>query len=450
MNMNERKIQFFQAPKTYESQQVTKDVGVPMGLGLLAEAIKEVNPKAVVEIFDGNVESLKEMLEKISEGSIVGVSDWYSNHANSLDILKQAKIKDKNTTTIMGGPNATHLADRLLKNHDYIDYVIVGDGEESMAKLSSGENPENIPNLYYRDISGEVKFSFKKDAKLDKMYDLDSFDKKTVKRYTENDNPAPLSSIRGCPKTPRCKFCSLPTMKLRTMETNLVWEQIRKLNQKNGIKYFFETGDDFVIGDFPEQLLANRPEELSEVEFRIYASPRQITEKNVEILKKLNVKRIFIGLESGDEGLLKELNKRYTTEDVERSLDLLKNSGIEIQLPFMYGIPGETDETMEKTYQFAKRLIEKYPNITDILSTRLLPLVGCEYFKKLAENEKVKSEYPGDLEKDDEIDYKKLNELLIKHMTTVTSEDVEKYIQKTSELIKSKGGQSGSFGIVTK
>lgn len=442
------KFQFFQAPKEYEGQQVTKDSGVPMGLGLLAKTIKETNPKAFIEIFDGNFESLQKMLEKISEGSVVGVSDWYSNHQNSLKILKQAKMKSKDTITIMGGPNATQLADRLLKNHDYIDYVVMGDGEEAMAKLSCEENPENIPNLYYRDKNGEIKFSFIKDAKLNKIYDFDSFDEKTVKYYVKNNSPAPLSSIRGCPKQPRCKFCSLPTIKLRTMDTKLVWQQIAKLNKKYGVKYFFETGDNFIVGDFPEQLLANRPDEFGHIEFRIYANPKQITEKNVKILKKLNVKRIFIGLESGSNELLNELDKRYKTEDVEKALDLLKDSGIEIQLPFMYGIPGETRRTMEKTYQFAKILIEKYPNISDILSTRILPLIGCEYFRQLAANEKVRAEYPGDLDKDDEIDYKKLNELLIKYMTEVTSEEVEEYIQKTSELIRVKGGQAGSFGII--
>lgn len=451
-DVSEKKVQLFHPPedKGYSGEaEVKKLRALPIGLEIIAKSIEKENPEAIVEIFDGNIESLENLLEKISAG-IVGVSDWYSKHDNALKILEEAKRKG--SVTVIGGPNAAHSAERILKNHQFVDYVVAGDGEEAMAKLVADEKPEMIPNLYWRTKDGDIQFSFSKQAEMDKKYDLRHLDKETIKIYKKENNPFLLSSIRGCVKAAsgkRCIFCSLREKGVRTMDTNLVWEQIRELNNKYGTNYYFETGDSFFVKDFPEMLLANRPEDLKDIEFRIYASPEQLTEENVEILKKLNVKKVFVGIETADEELLKKLGKHYKKRHIIKAVELLNKADIEMQCPFMYGIPGETQETMEETYQFAKELIEKYPNIKDILSGHLIPLIGTEMFEKIKNNEAIKKEYKGDLEEDDELDYEQLVELQTKYLTQVSKEEINEYINKTRKLIEGRGSV-GAFGVVKK
>jgi radical SAM superfamily enzyme YgiQ (UPF0313 family) len=87
------------------------------------------------------------------DGEYIGVQDWYTKHENSLTLLRAAK--EKGATTLIGGPNANHLAERLLANNDFIDYVVIEDGEDAVRQLISGVPPEIIPNLCYRNESGE-------------------------------------------------------------------------------------------------------------------------------------------------------------------------------------------------------------------------------------------------------------------------------------------------------
>ena len=156
------KIQLIHPPADiqYELCQTAYLTAPPIGLEIIARAIEMENPEARIEIFDGNLFSLEEIKQSIG-ADIVGFSDWYSKHRNACEILRTAKERNTACVTVMGGPNTAYLAGRILVNHQYIDYVVVGDGEETMKKIAGGAEIPRIPNLYYRK-NGTVTFTFHK------------------------------------------------------------------------------------------------------------------------------------------------------------------------------------------------------------------------------------------------------------------------------------------------
>ena len=434
------KIQLIHPPadSNYNSPEAKWLKSAPIGLELIANALGD---SVEVEIIDGSDLSINEILNKI-DGDYVGVSDWYSKHENSLKILEKAK--EKGATTVIGGPNATHLSTRILQKHSFVDYAIVGDGEEAFRRLVTGESVENISNLVYR--QGEcITKNPTENVRLNRLFNLEHI----VNPDYDRDNPFPLSSIRGCIKAEndeRCSFCSIDH-KLKVMRAESVWEQVDLLNSQYGFDYFFETGDSFIVGSYPELLLKSRPEHLKDIEFRIYASPDQINETVINTLTKLNVKEIFLGVESVDENVLRQAGKRYSRDQIDKALDRIYEAGIEAQVPFIYGLPGETTESMESSYQYARELMAKHPQ-TKLLVSTPIPLIGSRLFEELKDDSRVRTEYNGDLDSDDSFNYQELIRLQTRYRTSVKYEDMMQYVIKTRALAQE--GKTAGFGIFNK
>ncbi|MBW2967835.1 radical SAM protein [Candidatus Woesearchaeota archaeon] len=195
----------------------------------------------------------------------------------------------------------------------------------------------------------------------------------------DTEKTLPLATIRGCVKAEmdkRCSFCSIDSA-LRTMDPELVWKQIDHLKRVRGLKFFWEGGDSFIVGDYPQRLLAARPEHLSDISWKIYTSPQQINEEVLETLVRRNVRNIFVGIESSADALLDGAGKGFRLEDIERALELIDETGMDIHVPFIYGMPGETVQTAESTFDFARRIIDRY-NITTMVTSLALPLPGTE------------------------------------------------------------------------
>ncbi|MDP2981825.1 MAG: radical SAM protein, partial [Candidatus Latescibacter sp.] len=63
--------------------------------------------------------------------------------------------------------------------------------------------------------------------------------------------------------------------------------------------------------------------------------------------------KVYLGLESGSDDTLALMNKNVTVNDAMNTLDILYREGIKAAAFFLVGYPGETRESMEKTFSFA-------------------------------------------------------------------------------------------------
>ncbi len=67
-------------------------------------------------------------------------------------------------------------------------------------------------------------------------------------------------------------------------------------------------------------------------------------------------RRLLLGIESGVDLLLENVNKTFTTETIQRAVRLCREEGIETIGLFMIGLPGETPEMTRQTIEFARAL----------------------------------------------------------------------------------------------
>ena len=422
------KLQLIQPPDDYKYS--SREWVTPIGLEIIAACL---NDFVEVEVIDGGNMKMDDIIDQL-DGDYIGVQDWYTKHNNTLILLKEAK--KRGATTLVGGPNATHLAERILTNHNFVDYIVVGDGEDAVYKLLMGGPPELIQNLAYRK-DDKVIINQKVNVQLETLFDLEHIPNVDLERYSRL--PFPLSSVRGCIKADlgeRCTFCSIDHT-LKVMKPELVWEQIDILYQKYGLEYFLETGDSFLIGKWPQKLLDSRPEHLSHVRFSIYAGVEEVTNDNIAVCKELNVDTIFIGVENTDWNILSSIKKPYTIERIEEVLDIIYQAGIKADVPFMFGLPGETPDTIRRTNEYIQHIVNVRADLTKVMVNLTVPIYGCDLFTDLAALPEVKEAYKseGNIDRDDMFDYELLIRLMIHLQTSVDYVEVLKAIKDAQNII---------------
>jgi radical SAM superfamily enzyme YgiQ (UPF0313 family) len=437
--MSRLKLQLIQPP---DDRLAHREWTCPVGLELIAARIRDF---VDVEIIDGSFMKVEEIIE-LMDGDYIGIQDWYTKHKNTIRLLRAAK--DKGAITMVGGPNATHLAERMLKNHKCLDYAVMGDGEDAVYQLIMGGPPELINNLAYRDKDGNVKLNRMTNASInDTLFDLEEIVNLDLTKYLDKDRKGiqhafPISGVRGCIKAElgeRCTFCSI-VHSLKVMKPETFWEQIDLLHQKYGLEYFHETGDSFLIGNWPKKLLAARPEHLKDIRLSIYAGVEEVTPEGIDICRQLNVERIFIGIEATDWDILERIKKPYTIERIEEVLQLIYDAGIIADIPFMYGLPGETKEAMKKTNDYIKHINAARPGISKVMMNLTVPIYGCDLFDNLTVLPEVKQAYwnrtNGNVDTVDDFDYELLIHLMITHQTDVTYVDVIEHIKEAQEIVQ--------------
>ncbi len=398
-------------PKTddeYASvKQVYSSFPPSAGLSCLGSVLQN---SAEVMIYDENLVNVEYNAE------IIGIQDWVTTHRGALRLAREAKQSNPNCVVVLGGTNASHLAERILKNHSYVDYVVVGHGEGAINDLARGEAVESVPNLCYRTKDNKIRKNLERVIRSP-IFDLEQ----VVEWECDDQTPFPINGIRGCIKAAKqgiCEYCSLQNERVAVMKPDDFWKQVWLLKENYDLLYFFETGDEFIVGKYPEQLLTTRQKDLSDVSFRIYSYPETLMQEGaIDTLAKLNVRELYMGIETINEQILQRAGRHYDSKVIYTIFEKLSRVGIKAMVPFMFGLPGETNETAQRNFDFSQQLLEKYSSTMKMMQYSLVvPIVGSRYFSISCCDRSIVTAYNQkgrDLLKDDDFDYSLLTELFI-------------------------------------
>ena len=232
------------------------------GLAVLACWIRAYGNKQDVTILDPR-KNIEELAKEASRFDLFGMSDWFSNHGTAVEIAHRAKLNNPALKVVLGGPNASLVAQETLTNHRSIDYVISRDGEEALLALAEEKPLDEIPNVWHRDTDGKARFTIPGFTPLDKMplWDFSSFQNADerladyLKAQKEGLDPwlvPPLAlfSFRGCVKAMKegvCRYCTSSETKGRAVSAEKLWDQIAHLNEVYGAEIFYMADDIFTI-----------------------------------------------------------------------------------------------------------------------------------------------------------------------------------------------------------
>ncbi len=353
---------------------------IPLGLGYLAAVLREAGHD--VMIYDASIEDypleryLDEAVEAGKPYKVLGITA-----ATPLieDAWEMAKVGKKyGMTTILGGPHLTIMpAESLSPEHPQVDYTFKGEAEEGIVAfvdaLEQGKRPEeqDIPGLNYR-VGDDIYISPVSPMieDLDTLpfpaHDLFKIDKYTnLQPLTDGLDPHARSftilTSRGCPY--KCSFCSKPvtgnTWRGRSVENVIAeWRWVVQELQATEIG----VTDDIWNLKLPRAKNLCRAlvtENLNTVPWvTVHGMKVNHTDPELfHLMKAAGAKRVGFGVENGDPWMLKNvIRKGQTLDQVRNAFKWAKAANLQTMGFFIFGMPGDTEESMEKTIQLALEL----------------------------------------------------------------------------------------------
>ena len=112
----------------------------------------------------------------------------------------------------------------------------------------------------------------------------------------------------------------------------------------------------------------------------------RVDQELLTLMKRAGCYRVFFGIETGSDDVLKIINKGETCDDVRRAVRMSKKAGLEVHGFFMLALPGETEKTMRQTIDFAKELDLDMAKVAITV-----PLPSTPYFEQLDKAGRIKT-----------------------------------------------------------
>jgi anaerobic magnesium-protoporphyrin IX monomethyl ester cyclase len=266
------------------------------------------------------------------------------------------------------GIHVTALPQETLERYPFFDFAIIGEPEitarELALSLIINSDLRSVKGLSFR--KGESIVTTEERAFIDSLDDLNFPDWKGIeqKNYRLPIVNRPFSLIeieRGCPFS--CRFCASHAyhgQKLRKRSINKIIEEIN-LYTKKGINDFLFWAESFTLDrEYLELFLRAIRQESLHKKIRWVCNSRvdSVDRKILGEMKETGCWQIAFGLEFGNEKILRLSRKagNSSLKKGEETVCLADEAGIIADGHFMIGFPGETEETMQDTINYACRL----------------------------------------------------------------------------------------------
>ncbi|MDD5433509.1 MAG: radical SAM protein [Candidatus Pacebacteria bacterium] len=381
----------------------------PIGLAYIATAIKnagfqfKILDLDVLRISDEEVEErLKNInFDVVAFGCIV---TGYKFVKKLAALIK----KHKNVPVIVGNSVADSIPELLL-NKTLVDVAVMGEGDitivELLKALESKTPLDNVKGIFFK-RDGQIVSTPSREpiANLDSLpfinYNLfsmevylDKFKFNLSEPYPMEFNSIrslPINTARGCPF--RCTFCYHVFKKVpyRVRSVENIGQEIKYLQRKFGLNYI-QFADELSLfskeraNDLADYFLKEKIDMFWIADCRAGLFGEDDLELAVK-LKKSGCLELGYSLESADEEILKAMNKRITVEEFNVQTRVLQQAGIKTSTSLVVGCPGETEETLKKTFDCC------YDNNIYPSTGYLLPQPGTVLYQHAIETGKIKDE----------------------------------------------------------
>ena len=196
-----------------------------------------------------------------------------------------------------------------------------------------------------------------------------------------NKSAIPISATRGCPYS--CfNYCTYPLQQGRKVRYrsvgNIINEIIHWQNKIKTNKFVFRDPVFSINRKFTIELCNEIIKNKINIEFLIETHLNNLDDELIRLLKKAGLRIVYIGVESVEEKILKDINRFSIKNDIQYNLiNKLNNEGIIVKSMYMIGNPEDTTETIKNTISYSKLL----PNQLVQFSI-FTPYPGTPIFKK--------------------------------------------------------------------
>lgn len=326
-------------------------------------------------IFDimGRDAALPRLLAEFAP-DMIGVTAMTTNYPEMVALCRRLRGElDYRGPLIGGGPHVT-LEPRRSIEQAGLDFCVLGEADDSFPRvietLATGGELAAIKGLWLRE-SGPT-------GRPDRLVDLDlitdpHYAGMEFDRYVTDS--VFVECARGCPYT--CVYCSskyLYGRSLRFMKPEKVIRNIETLRHDFGFKEFSPLADTFVADKrWLKRFCVLLKERRLGMRYHCNGRINLMTDDGFHWLKESGCHLVSYGVESAVDHVLARIQKGYRAEMLEETIRRTRAHGLACHLWFMLSLPGETEEDMETTIRFARRMKKQYQCSSEFQITRVYP-----------------------------------------------------------------------------
>ncbi|MEW5911535.1 MAG: radical SAM protein [Thermodesulfobacteriota bacterium] len=295
----------------------------------------------------------------------------YSTNIYGYDHLlasHKAAARKHDFISIMGGPHVT-IYPELYATAE-ADFFCAGEGELAFAEvlqhIEAGKNCDGVANIISAQGANPVRPLI---MELDEIPFPDR-DLTLANSYLRDTPKKTFYATRGCPFN--CKYCannffqelySGKWSRIRRFSVNRIIDEVHYVKNRYRTD-FIKFGDDLfaIKADQWLEEFAERYSKEIGIPFNCYLRVDRIDRNLLELLKMAGCYSVHLSVDSTSEHVReKVLGRRMKKVDIESTLKLVRNYGINTWVNFMLAAPDSTFEDDLSTIELSKRADVTYP-----------------------------------------------------------------------------------------
>jgi len=325
---------------------------------------------------------LPDVVRRSKGCGLVLVNTTTPTFTTDMDAVKA--IKDASPDLCIGafGTHVTALHKEVIGGHPFLDFVIRGEPEltalDVYAALANNGDLAGVQGITRQGANGPVV-----ERRRPYSEDLDRIARPDWSLLPEDSYVHPLSGkpyaivnvSRGCPAG--CIFCVASLYygsKLRKRSVADVLDELENGIRTDHVWMYADdlTADKGFLRELCEGIISRG------LKIRWWSNTRAdvLDQELYSLMARAGCFMLSVGGESGSSQVLRFAHKQLEPEDVARTVLMLKKAGIISLVYFLFGLPGETRDTIKETVDFARKAgpdyVEFYP---------ATPYPGTRFFK---------------------------------------------------------------------
>jgi radical SAM superfamily enzyme YgiQ (UPF0313 family) len=306
---------------------------------------------------------------------MVGFSATTSGFMDAFEIAAYIRERRPDIKITFGNVHVSSIGAPILEHFPEIDYLIIGEGEGAMLDLADGKPLKEIGNLIYRDESGKIRIN----PRRDRILDLDELPFPAYEKLAgfphayhlplfayEKRYGATMITSRGCPYT--CSFCDRTVFErlYKTNSAQYTYDHMKYLRDKFGV-YHINMYDDLFTAKKQRvfelcELLIEKP---LGIQWNCAIRTGHTSDEMLAKLKQAGVLMV-------SPGMMERHKAGVTLDAVRDTVRQIHAAGMRAKGLFIFGMPGETPETVKVTSDFILSL-----ELDEMNMTKFSPLHGA-------------------------------------------------------------------------
>lgn len=360
-------------------------VAQPLGIALLAAYVRDQG--FTVGILDAEAEfwtpeTTVAAIEENYEPAVVGLSAFTTKMTAAGKVLRLIKERLPHVLTVAGGHHPSAIPVQTLKE-EAADFVIKGEGFYPAASLLQAlkERREEFPvsGVWYKNKAGEIigNGQARGIQNLNEL-PLPAWDLLPMRKYRahhwqtwdwglDQSGFSLIFTSLGCPFS--CAFCSVNVVYerhlVRYRSPEHVVKELKCLVNQYGIRHVEIIDDTFTVNYKHVENLCEAIIKAglgNKLNMWCFARTDRTEPAFMKKMKRAGINWVFMGFESGDDAILREVNKKQTVGQIRRALENVHRAGIHVGGNFVFGWPEDTEATMRETLDLALEICPEYAN----------------------------------------------------------------------------------------